>query len=548
MVVYTDDGYDAKRSGHFSDVFTIHPESLVRFTWCAVGVSLLLVDLFTIPMEAVDLWTAPPAGFFLFNLFFWTVDIGLQAVTGYHTAHHLEMRMTVIARTYATTWFPLDLAILLVDVAFAIWQFSYSARTVRLLRLLRLVRIARLHKWMVAFKAMMRANTSDLVDLVVQIATKVFILLCLCHYTACAWWGLGRFSGDARPALVARNWVEAHDLVGESPIFCYVAALHWSITQFTPSTTNIAPVNGWERGFAILVVMTGFVAFSSFLTSMFSSLNQLQSLKSHRVRERHHLMMFLRSKRIPASLQELVMRLSDQEGETRSECQTEAEVPILTQLPVSIQIRLRRESCLPLLLKSELLGRVHHIDPRCFLQICYDCMADSRYISQQEVFLDGIESSTAYVLATGVVKYYQERKATSVMPLQWVSEACLWVQWRHQGSLVARSCCSMVGLDADKFRQTVLKSGGNLDRCLRTVAVLYAHTIEQSAWKNMRLTDLDLDIEDTNGIHWRAFKFCNLEIPSRPTVPCEPGSKSTGFMQFSSLRRRMSTLMDKDEW
>ncbi|CAK0895079.1 unnamed protein product [Prorocentrum cordatum] len=151
--------------------------------------------------------------------------------------------------------------------------------------------------------------------------------------------------------------------------------------------------------------MIGFVAFSSFLSSMFSSLNEMQSLKAHWVRERHHLIMFLRSKCIPSSLQQRVLGLFDQEGESRNECHIEVDVPILMQMPVSIQIRVRREYCLPLLLKSELLGRVRHIDPRCFLQICYDCMADSRYISQQEVFLDGIESSTAYVLATGALKY-----------------------------------------------------------------------------------------------------------------------------------------------
>ena len=27
----------------------------------------------------------------------------------------------------------------------------------------------------------------------------------------------------------------------------YVAAMHWSLTQFTPATNPIAPENGWER-------------------------------------------------------------------------------------------------------------------------------------------------------------------------------------------------------------------------------------------------------------------------------------------------------------
>jgi hypothetical protein len=323
-------------------------------------------------------------------------------------------------------------------------------------------------------------------------------------------------------------------------------ALHWSITQFTPATNNINPVNGWERVFAILVVMTGFVAFSSFLSSMISSLNQLKSLKSYRVRERQHLMQFFRSKRIPSSLGQTVLRLFDDDGDTRSDCLIEADIPILAQLPASVRIRLRREYCMPLLLRNELLGRVHHIDPRCFLQICYDCMADSRYMSQQEVFLDGIESNIAYVVTTGSLKYYEKRKGHPVLPGEWVSEACLWVQWRHQGSLVARSCCSIVELDANKFRQTVLKSGGDLYRCLRTVAVLYAHATEQASENHNIPTDLGLGPEDVNGILWRSFKFCGL-------VPAKPRTRSTDLRGLSSgfniakMMRRMSTLIDADE-
>ncbi|CAE7386853.1 HCN2, partial [Symbiodinium pilosum] len=35
----------------------------------------------------------------------------------------------------------------------------------------------------------------------------------------------------------------------------YVAAMHWSLTQFTPSTNPIAPDNGWERFYAIWVIL-----------------------------------------------------------------------------------------------------------------------------------------------------------------------------------------------------------------------------------------------------------------------------------------------------
>ena len=35
----------------------------------------------------------------------------------------------------------------------------------------------------------------------------------------------------------------------------YVSSFHWSLAQFLPSTTNIAPVHGLERLYAVLAVL-----------------------------------------------------------------------------------------------------------------------------------------------------------------------------------------------------------------------------------------------------------------------------------------------------
>jgi hypothetical protein len=404
----------------------------------------------------------------------------------------------------------MDVAVVCLDICFAIYGFSSSARSVRLLRLLRLVRLSRLHKFAVAFKGLMRVNTSEPLECFVKVANTVFTLLCLCHYTACAWYGIANLYDNTEPSLVLeRNWVEGAGLDVGWHFHCYIVAFHWSITQFTPATNNVVPVNAAERAFAVLVVLAGFVSFSWFISSMFSTLNQLKSRKTSRVRERQHLIQFFRSRGIPAVLGQRVLMLFEADSDTRNDCLVEADIPILAQLPASIRIRLRREYCLPLLLRSQVLGRVHHVDPRCFLQVCYNAMTDFRYMSQQEIFLDGVDSRTAYVVTSGTLKYYQRRNNTSLTYGDWVSEACLWVAWKHLGSLVARSCSTLVELDAKQFQEIVRQSGGHLHRCLCFVAVLYANELEKLA-EDQRLTDLGLDLDDVDGIFWRTFRICDL--------------------------------------
>merc|ERR1711920_47628 len=213
----------------------------------------------------------------------------------------------------------------------------------------------------------MRTNTSEPVEGAVKVATIMFSLLCLCHYTACAWFGVATTdTAWSEPSSgVVSNWVDNMGLGSESHFFCYIVAFHWSITQFTPATNNVVPISVEERVFSILAVLTGFVSFSFFMATMFSTLNQLKTFKASRVRERQRLMQFVRSKRIPASLAQRVLMLFEADLETKEDCHVESDIPILGHLPESIRIRVCREYCLPLLLKNQLLGSFHQLDCRC---------------------------------------------------------------------------------------------------------------------------------------------------------------------------------------
>lgn len=74
----------------------------------------------------------------------------------------------------------------------------------------------------------------------------------------------------------------------------YVTAVHWSLTQFTPSSMDVAPglsdgdelesevaTNEYERIFSVIVTMAGLIVFSLFLGSINQALAKLRRLSRH---------------------------------------------------------------------------------------------------------------------------------------------------------------------------------------------------------------------------------------------------------------------------
>ena len=62
-------------------------------------------------------------------------------------------------------------------------------------------------------------------------------------------------------------------------------SLHWSLTQFTPSTQNIAPQNAPERCFAIVVLLAGLMTLSSFVSGVTNAVQTLRKLTGGRCKE-----------------------------------------------------------------------------------------------------------------------------------------------------------------------------------------------------------------------------------------------------------------------
>lgn len=521
----------------------MHPSSLRRLLWVSVGAVLLMYDLVFIPVQVSGLMGAPPRAVLICSVAYWAADVFVQMLTGYTHDLHTEMVPINIFSHYVRTWMSFDIGMVLVDIAFLIFDLSAGTRSFRLIRLLRLCRMTQLRKWKDLADAKLMQSKSDYLELLFKVGGLTITIYLLCHYVACMWYGLA----DATRSRHVESWVDKVGGLGglnaeEKPLYFYFLALHWSMTQFSPATNNIAPANVAERIFASGVVLMGMIAFSSFLSSMASAINELKSFNAARNQERRKLLRFISGKRMSRSLSRKIISHFDQEANEAQSSLVEGDVPLLTQLPESVRVRLHQELYFKHLMANTIFSYSSGIGGRWFLAICHEAMSGERYTISEEVFMDGKHTESAYIITSGSFEYSISasrhirklalasrakltrgesavdhkvsagsgdslRQSSTVKVGDWLSEGALWMEWQHLGLLAARSGGSIIRLDCSAARR-IIRTSSNLHRCLRCCAVFFAHHLDlHGGIRSPEVTDLSLPEHIVQEIATRASRF-----------------------------------------
>jgi hypothetical protein len=527
----------------------MHPSSPRRLLWISVGAVLLMYDLVFIPLQVSGLMGTPPRAVPICSVAYWTADVFVQMLTGYTHDLHTEMVPINIFWHYVRTWMAFDIGMVFIDIAFLIFDLSASTRSFRLIRLLRLRRMTQLRKWKDLADAKLMQSKSDYLELLFKVGGLTITIYLLCHYVACMWYGLA----EATRSRHAESWVDKVGGQGgmnadEKLLYFYSLALHWSMTQFSPATNNIAPANVAERIFASGVVLMGMITFSSFLSSMASAINELKSFNAARNQERRKLIRFISGKRMSPSLSRKIISHFDQEANKAQSSLVEGDVPLLTQLPESVRVRLHQELYFKHLMANTILSHSSGISGRCFLAICHEAMSGERYTISEEVFMDGKYTESAYIITSGSFEYStcasrhlrklalanrakltrgesavdpkvsagsaaspspsdSLRQSSTIKIGDWLSEGALWMEWQHLGLLAARSGGSIVRLDCSAARR-IIRTSSNLHKCLRCCAVFFAHHLDlHGGIRSPEVTDLGLAEHTVQEIATRASRF-----------------------------------------
>jgi hypothetical protein len=215
-----------------------------------------------------------------------------------------------IVLNYVRTWLIVGLLVVVPDWAFTFIALDQTGsseegeegagngiKLIRILWLIRLMRLLRLFKRRRLMQSMNVLIGSQHVGIFANIAKMIVLLLVSNHFIGCLWFALS--STQEKPT----TWIYHHGFANARWSYQYAAALHWSITQFTPASMDGQPQNLVER------VLCGDRCglrprrlLDHVVGSITGSLTQLRTLQEDGARQFWDLRRFLKHHKVDATL------------------------------------------------------------------------------------------------------------------------------------------------------------------------------------------------------------------------------------------------------
>mmetsp|Transcript_175665 Transcript_175665/g.557852 ORF Transcript_175665/g.557852 Transcript_175665/m.557852 type:complete len:778 (+) Transcript_175665:104-2437(+) len=517
--------------------FMLQPSGSVRMTWASVGMVFLVWDAVTIPLQVFDFGSFDKVASAITTtmLVYWLIDMPMQFFIGFRTSEGLlEMRHAVVRQNYCRSWFWPDLLVLTMDVLIYIIVDSQlfangevddetaasaqagtlSVRLTRLVRLLRFVRLIRARRLRDLFSTILDRLGSEHILLAAKLA-KYIILIVLCnHYVACAWYALAAYSSSEQ------TWIIYMQVEGASPVYQYAMALHWCLTQCSPSTQNVVPTNLEERFFACVVSLTAMFVFASFISSVTNSVNQIRLVNMEPMLEEAKIREFMLTRGVSTDLFARIQNFFKRSYRKQKKLLREEDIVFFRQLPEILRIQMHLEIYSPKLLLHPVFDVFCETDRDLFKKICHVAMTETCYLAGQDVFIDGTKASGFYFVNSGLLAYdFVVRETPRIQTRRkrvrtdtFMAEMAMYVQWVHAGHLQSVGMTDIVKVGSTAVAMLVGEHDGPLVLgCLRNMAILLVAHVEEKQEAGECVNDLPFDEDSLVQLARRAYKFTNLQ-------------------------------------
>mmetsp|Transcript_29091 Transcript_29091/g.67469 ORF Transcript_29091/g.67469 Transcript_29091/m.67469 type:complete len:721 (+) Transcript_29091:36-2198(+) len=499
----------------------VGPRSVMQLLWSILGSIFIVWDLITIPLEMFDV---PSFIQFLgsigqVTLTYWILDVPTNIIFGREIKGKLELRPTVLLRSYLCSWFPLDVCVIFIDVMLIVLEGILSGgfrsarflRTLRLLRLLRLVRVAKLQQ---ALSLVANRFLSAHAFMVMKVVAGLVMILAINHLIACCWYGIGTV------ALDGKSWIIQSEMENADFAEAYAASIHWALTQFTPATNNIAPDNALERFFSVWVILLAMGVFSSFISSITSTVSSLRNARQEQFQAQSKLLRFFNERNLSIDLYTQVEEFIRKQGvfETRL---NEADVGLIKGIPERLKMQLHDEMFASTLYCLGMWPTWSQTrDQPFFRNLCHNAMTENVATPTQDAFMSGTDCVCAYVLQSGSMRYLAKQKTSSQLmdmvrlKVDQSAVLCLpslWADWQHRGRLTAEyGTCYYIRIEADKFCSIATQYGGPLWQYLQIFGILLIGAVDNRDEQGIMVSDLGFDEKETDRIVMRAQRIAAI--------------------------------------
>lgn len=456
------------------------PHGNLRLAWTFLGLLAICWDLIFIPLQMFDINSSVDRLINVMSIavfIYWVLDVPATFITGFDRGGILEMRMRNIAQNYIKGWLLLDGIVLFLDVIIFVVLSTSAAndssnggndsmgsfRLARALRLMRFLRLLRLHKMANLAAEILDRFKTDSFLLTMNILRSLSAVLALNHYMSCIFLGIALFSVENDEM----TWIEIAGLENTDFWTQYLSALHWSLTQFMPATNNIAPNTAQERIFAIFVVLIGLAVFSSFVSGVTNTVNQLRQIHTELFKQESKMKSFLTQKSVSVDVWCRVQKFCRLRILLDKISLKEEDIPMLKDLPQGLRVKLHQEIYMPVLASARWMSEgLMELDEPLMIKLCDGVLREKVATATQEIFMEGGECSDVVIpTRTRRALIYGSSRLRHLEIIQegiWLCELCLWAKWEHRGQLEATDMTHYMVISGEDFSTTIVRHGGPL--------------------------------------------------------------------------------------
>jgi len=220
---------------------------------------------------------------------------------------------------------------------------------------------------------------------------------------------------------------------------------------------EIVPRNVFERCYALCVILLALVAFSSFISSITSSMTHLRSMNVERKRQEELIRRYITQNKLSLDLGTRIQTFLRQKGlaENSKRRVHEKHILVFGMLPEIILVELRTQVFKPTIEVHPFFRKIDLHDESGLVAVCSRCLTEQALVPSQELFTEIDVCKKMYVILSGDLEYLAELQSAvfrKVASSEYACEMCLWCQWEHQGRLAAVTTCEIVEVDAKQFR------------------------------------------------------------------------------------------------
>eukprot|EP00928_Gymnodinium_smaydae_P045861 TRINITY_DN30523_c0_g1_i1.p1 TRINITY_DN30523_c0_g1~~TRINITY_DN30523_c0_g1_i1.p1 ORF type:complete len:568 (-),score=67.03 TRINITY_DN30523_c0_g1_i1:487-2190(-) len=284
------------------------------------------------------------------------------------------------------------------------------------------------------------------------------VVIWINHVVACGWFAMTQYLDSDTGASWLDSRLDSDPTMTYGDIgtpFQYTTSLHWALSQMTPGSMQVAPVNTVERVYNILVLLFGMFVFSSIVSGISSKMMQYKMNTRTRTTTLAQLRKFMLQNKVRT---ELAVRIQKQVGANLSEDKklVMKDLEALRLLNASLRAELQAEVLHQHLCRHRLFVVCAWSDETFSRRLCRDDVMDASWLSRgKPLFLAGAEALGVYHVISGDVLYSRDGLEHEFYCKSWFCDIGIFTQWVHNGSLRAESQCEILTICIARFLESL---------------------------------------------------------------------------------------------